>query len=405
MAPNIKPGTMPVIKTSLLPREEMLEVGRKGQKLSIGIPRENTPGEDRVMLTPEAVASLSREGHQIIIETGAGLGSNYSDLDYSENAGIIVQDKGNVFQADIVLKISPFGPSEIGFMRPGQMVCSFLKIRSHTPDYFQQLLERKTIGLAYEFIRDDHQSYPVLQSMRAIEGYTAIIAAGEYLSKSHNGKGVMLGGIAGITPTDIVVLGAGTAAEYAVRAALGFGASVRVFDHSVQRLQQLQRHVGQFFPTSVFHEKVLRKSLRSADVVIGAIEHPAHERYFVTTEMVKEMKPGSVIIDLIGGEGSCIESSEEGFAENQAVNRHGVVHYVATNMPSRVARTASIALSNVIAPVIINIGELGGIKPMLSQDKGMRQGVYMYNGILTSHTIGEIYGLTSNDIELLMAAF
>jgi alanine dehydrogenase len=216
----------------------------------------------------------------------------------------------------------------------------------------------------------------------------------------------MLGGLTGITPTEVVILGAGTVGEYAVRAAMGVGSEVKVFDHSIHRLRRLQSSVGQMVPTSIFHPKVILKALRSADVVIGAIRREEGQpEYFISEEMVKEMKKGSVIIDISIDRGGSIETSELRTQVDPVFTKHGVIHYCVPNIPSRVARTASIALSNVFAPLILGLGELGTTGKHLKENVGLRHGVYMYNGILTSEAVSQKLGMPSRDIDLLMAAF
>jgi alanine dehydrogenase len=242
--------------------------------------------------------------------------------------------------------------------------------------------------------------------MSAISGISAINIAAELLSNQNGGKGVLLGGIAGITPTEVVIIGADTIAEFAARAALGLGAIVKVFDNSPQRLEELQRNLGRRLYTSIFHPKVLRRTLKSADVVIGAINlWDTGPRYFVTEDMVTEMKKGSVIIDLSIDMGGCIETSEYRSMQDAVYTKHNVIHFSVPNMPSRVARTASIALSNILSPILVTVGSSGGFKPFLKANLGVRNSVYIYNGILTNEYLGNQFGIPSKNIDLLMAAF
>ncbi len=397
---------MPLMYGGLLPQEEMLEIGKRQKKLIIGIPREKQHLEQRVSLTPEAVEVLVDNGHDVLIESKAGEGAHYTDQNYSECGGYIVENKAQILNADVILKVAPLDLEEIDLLKGNQVIFSGLRIYSQSEDYIRKLMGKKVSAIAYEYIKDEYNYYPVLQSMNAIAGNTAIIIAGEYLSNNNGGKGVMLGGISGITPTEVVILGAGTAAEYAARAALGLGAYVKVFDPSPQRLEQLQKNLGVRLHTSIFHPRVLRRTLKSADVVIGAFNlHDRGPRYFVTEEMVKEMKKGSVIIDISIDQGGCIETSECRTPLDPVYTKYDVIHYSVTNLPSRVARTASIALSNIISPIMINIGNSGGIKPFLKANIGVRHGVYLYNGILTNELLGSNFNIQSKDIDLLMAAF
>ncbi len=391
-----------------MPREEMLEVSNKQKQLKIGIPSEDHLVESRVPITPEAVEILTGHGHEVMLETGAGRAANYLDRDYSEKGGMILENQQEIFnRSDILLKISPPTSEQIQWMKERQTLLSSFQVYTHRDErYIRNLLQKKITAIAFESIQDENRCFPVVRSMSAIAGTTSILIAAEYLSNMHGGKGVMLGGITGITPTEVVILGAGTAAEYAVRAAMGVGSEVKVFDQSIHRLRRLQGAVGQMIPTSIFHPRVILKALRSTDVLIGAIrmdeKHPA---FFITEEMVKEMKKGSVIIDISIDRGGCIETSELRSQVDPVFEKHGVIHYCVPNIPSRVARTASIAISNVFAPLIVEIGRLGEMGKHLKENPGLRHGVYIYKGILTSETIGNRFGIPSKDIDLLMAAY
>jgi alanine dehydrogenase len=394
-------------KGSLLPQEEVLERGKKRKQLVVGIPRELQEDESRTGLTPEAVEMLVENGHHIIIETKAGEGANYSDNYYSECGGYIVNDHTEIFsKSDIILKISPPVKKEIEFLKGNQILISSLRHNVQDKDFFYRLMNKKITAVSYEHLRSNDDSFPVIRSMSEIAGSTSILIAAEYLSNQHGGKGIMLGGITGITPTEVVIIGAGTAAESAARAALSLGALVKVFDHSVDRLRRIQEILGKRMYTSIFHPRVITKALQSADVVIGALHMDGNgPRFLITEEMVQAMKKGSVIVDLSIDQGGCIETSECRSHRSPVFLKHDVIHYCVPNIPSRVARTATIALSNIFAPLILSIGESGGIKPSLVENSGLRKGVYIYNGLLTNAMIGRLFDIPSKDIELLMAAF
>ena len=393
-------------KSRLLPQEEMLETAVRKKNLFIGIPRESWKYENRVGLTPEAVELLVNNGHEVRIESKAGEKASYSDTDYSECGGLIVDDPREVYQSEIILKLAPLTEEESKYLKGNQVIISSLHVASQNEIYFRELIRKKITGIAYESIKDKYDRFPVVRSMSEIAGITSILLASEYLSNVHQGKGVMLGGITGITPAEVIILGAGTAAEFATRAALGLGASVKIFDNSLHKLRRLQNYIGQRLHTSIFHPRVLEKALKSADVVIGAI-HIVDEgpRYYITEDMVKEMKKGSVIVDISIDQGGCIETSECLDHNNPIVVKHGIIHYAVSNIPARVARTASIALSNVFTPILLNIGDSGGLQNHLREDSGLRKGVYVYNGILTNRYIGSRLGIMSRDIDLLLAAF
>jgi len=395
-------------KEGLMPQEEMLEVGNKHKQLKIGIPSEEHSVESRVPLTPEAVEILTGHGHEVVLERGAGKAANYTDTDYSERGGIISENRQDVFSTcDILLKIVPPSLEEIGWMKERQTLISSFQVFTHCKEkYIRSLMQKRVTAIAFEQIQDEHNCYPAVRSMSAIAGTTSILIAAEYLSNMRGGKGVMLGGVTGITPTEVVILGAGTAAEYAVRAAMGAGSDVKVFDQSIHRLRRLQSSVGQNVSTSIFHPKVVLKAIRSADVLIGAIRREENQQsFYISEEMVKEMKKGSVIIDISIDRGGCIETSELRTQLDPVFVKHGVIHYCVPNIASRVARTASIAISNVFAPLIIGMGDLGDLGKHLKGNVGLRHGVYVYKGILTNEAIGSRLGLPSKDIDLLMAAF
>jgi len=400
MNKDTRSGNFSLSNHGLLPQEEMLEVGKKRKKLIIGIPCEDPKQENRLALTPEAVDLLVGNGHEVLIERGAGKNASYSDTDFSEKGGFIVDTSERIFEADVILKVAPLTLKEIDLLRGQQLVFSSLQIAMQSEKIIRALIQKKITAIAFENIMDKHNLYPVVRSMSEIAGITSVLVAAEYLSNVRGGKGVMLGGITGITPAEVVILGAGTAAEYATRAALGLGATVKIFDQSVHSLREIQNLIGHRLQTSVFHPQVLEKNLKSADVVIGAIHLPGGEgvHYYITEE-------GSVIVDICDDQGGCVETSESRTHKDPVFEKHGVVHYSVSNIPSRVARTASIALSNVFVPILLELGESGGLQAHLKENKGLRKGVYLFNGIITNSLIGNKFGILSKDIDLLLVAF
>ena len=392
--------------TGLLPKEEMLETGRKKKKLIIGIPKESSKFENRVPLTPQGVELLVENGHAVLLESGAGEGANYLDHDFSECGATIIKNKKDVFSADIILKISPFSLEEIDWLKPDQIVISLLYLYNQSKEKILKMLAKKVNAIAFELLQDENNCYPVIRSMSEIEGYASVMIASEFLSKAHNGKGVLLGGITGISPAEIVILGAGTAGEFAARAALGLGATVKVFDNSYRNLRELESNLGQRVFTSVLHPQTLTKALKSADAVLGSLRYLQTGRSFLVTEnQVAQMKKGSIIIDLSMDQGGCFESSMCTDLEHPVFIKHGVIHYCVPNIASRVARTATIALSNIFAPIMLQISEAGGIHQLIKENYGISQGVYVYRGILTNNHIGKKFNIPSKDIGLLMAAF
>lgn len=401
-----KSGKVNLGNTAFMPKEEHLETAVRFRRISIGIPSDTKDDEKRVALTPEAVNLLVESDNEVIVQRGAGLGANYTDKDYSENGAIITDSPARVYSSDVVIKVAPFTEREADFLKGNQVVISYLNVLKLSEETLARLIRKKVTAIAFEKIGDNSGGLPVIESMSEISGITSVLLASDYLSNHHGGKGVMLGGITGVTPTEVVILGANTAGEYAAKAALGLGSQVRVFDSSLQKLKKFEMLVGQRLQTSVFHPQVLKKALKSADVLIGAIElEDLRPWYYVTDEMVRTMKKGSVIIDLTIDRGGCIETTECRALADPVYEKHGVIHFSAWNLPSRVARTASIALSNIFAPLLQSMAGSGGITQLLKNEMGIRNGAYLYNGILTNETLGQKFGILSKDLDLLLSAF
>lgn len=390
----------------MMPKEETLDREKKGKHFIIGLPKETDPVETRISLTPQAVHLLVEGGHRVLIERGAGNGPKFSDHDYSEAGGELLDDKATIFEASIILKVSPLTKAEIDLLTPGKTIITSLQLATRDESYFQDLIRHKVTAIAFELIRDEAQELPVLRSMCEIAGTVAVNIGSVLLSSENNGKGILLGGITGITPTEVVILGAGTAAENAARTALGMGAIVKVFDRSITNLRSLKHFVGQEVFTSVMHPPVLKKAFETADLVISTLQRLHMESFYLIPEdFIMAMKPGSVLIDIHVDQGSSFETGIYTSHEEPVFTRHGVVHYMVPNLPAKVARTASIALSNVLMPLLLDKGRCGGILQLIKDDLGVRHGVYLYNGILTNELIGNQFGITSKDIDLLLSAF
>lgn len=395
-----------VREATLSPQEETLEIGRKKKSLFIGIPKETKLQEHRVALVPEAVSLLINNGHRVIIESDAGKFANFSNRDYSEAGAEIAYSTEQVYEADIILKITPPSTKEIEMMKYKQTLFSALQLTVQPEDTLRKLIEKKVTAIAWDYVQDEDGIFPIIRSMGEIAGTTSVLIAGELLSNVNNGKGLMFGGVAGITPTEVVIIGAGTVGQFATRSALALGASVKVFDSSLYRLRRLQRDLGQHIFTSVIQPKVLKKAMLRADVAIGALRASyGRTPCVVSEEMVENMKDGSVIIDVSIDQGGCFETSRITSHENPTFVKHNVTHYCVPNIASRVSRTASYALSNIFAPLVLNIADGGGCEKLIRIDKGFRNGVYIYNGTLTSSYLGDTFNLPYKDLNLLISAF
>ena len=395
----------PAVSTYMLPKEEMLDIPRKGKKIRIGIPCDMEKVEFRVPLTPQAVELLVSYGHEILVEKDAGKAASYSDEEYTSAGAIVMGDRKEIFECDIVLRVSPFDESEIDLLKGHQALISNLQMNAHCPNSINKLMQKRMINIAYEYIEDEEGNQPVVQLMSQISGSMAIVLANEYLSNSRNGKGVLLGSVTGISPAELVILGSGTAAEHAARVALGLGAIVKVFDDNISSLRRLEEKLHQRIFTSVFYPKVVKKALKSADAVLGAMPVGMPPAFYITEDMVKKMKQGSVIIDLNVSQGGCFETTRPTDLNNPTYVEHGVIHFCVPNVPALVARTASIALSNILIPIIIAIGEIGGIENYIINSKGFRKGVYIYNGMLTNSNLADKFNLPYKDLDLLLAVY
>ena len=396
----------PLGQQGLFPQEEMLEVQKCKKELIIGVPKEDPKFESRISLTPQAVELLTENGHKVIVEAGAGEGANYSDLDFSEAGAQIEKDRKRVFESELILKVAPFSEKDAGLMTDNQTIISALHSSSQTREQITGLARKRVKAIAFEHIKGDVGEYPIVRSMSELAGKLCINIAAEYLSKQHGGKGVLLGGITGISPAEVVIIGAGTASLNAANAALGLGSVVKIFDKSLHKLREIQQRVGKQIHTSVTQPYALAKALRSAEVVIGALAvDELSDNFIVSKDMIQQMKRGSIIIDLNVDNGSCFETSRPRIIHDPVYEDCGVLHYCVPNIASRAARTASIALSNVLIPTLLRMGEEGGIIQLLKVDRGFRNGVYIFNGILTNQQLGLRFGINAKDINLLMAAF
>jgi len=392
----------PFTKAQLLPQEEKLEISRKKGALFIGIPKENQYQEKRVCLTPDAVAALTANGHRVMMESKAGKGARYSDRLYSDAGAEITKDTEKVFSCPTILKVEPPSIEELGFIKPNTVLISALQLKTQSKAYFETLATKRITAIAFEFIKDDDGTYPAVRTLSEIAGMAAVQIAGELMSNSVTGTGMLLGNVSGVPPAEVVIIGAGTVGESAVRTALGLGASVKVFDNSITKLRCIQTNVGRSLYTSTIQPKTLVKALKRCDVAIGAVRGNNRSPVIVTQTMVEGMKPGAVVIDVSIDMGGCFETSEVTSHDKPTFEKCGVTHYCVPNIPARYARTASISLSNIFTPYLLDIAEEGGLENKLRFDKGLRNGLYFYHGVLTSKSVADWFDLSYRDINLLI---
>lgn len=392
-------------KAALQPKEHLVEVSSKKGGLKIGIPKEQSSQEKRLGLSPQAVQLLVSHGHEVLMEQGAGKDVKFTNHEFSEAGAEIVPDPRKIYECPVVMKVAFPTHDEINMMKDGHILMSALHANVLKKECLDLLIRKRITGLSFEHLRDDSGTYPVVQSMSEIAGGASIQIASEYLSNVKHGKGVILGGISGVPPSEVVIIGAGTVGQYAAKAALGLGAMVKVFDNDVSKLKRLQNGIHTPIYTSVMHPKILTKALQTADVVIGAVRAIKGRAPIVVSEaMVQAMKPGSVIVDVSIDHGGCIETSELTEHNEPVFEKHDVIHYCVPNMASRVARTATYALSNIFSQVLLNIGKYGGLHNYIWEKENLRESIYLYKGILTNDFVGNKLGMASKDINLLLAS-
>ncbi|MEP7251531.1 MAG: alanine dehydrogenase [Ginsengibacter sp.] len=385
--------------------EETLDVKPKGVELLIGIPKETHFQENRIALTPEAVKVLTANGHRVTMETKAGEGSSYSDTDYSDAGAKIAGSKKQVFDCDILVKSAPVGEDELALLKLNQFIISPIHISAMRQEILEKMMNKRITALSFENLKDDSGHNPIVRSMSEIAGSAVMLIAGQYLSNANNGKGVLVGGISGIPPTKVIIIGAGIVGEQAARTALAMGASVKVFDNSIYRLKRLQNNIGVRLYTSVIEPGILAKQLKTCDVAVGALSsYGGRTPLVVTEEMVSRMRPGTVIVDVCIDHGGCFETSSITSHKDPVFKKYDVIHYCVPNIPSGFARTASQAISNVLMPLMLEMADDGGFEKLVWHKLNIRSGIYLFKGALTNFFLSERFDLKFTDLNLLIAS-
>ena len=397
----------PIISTSFSYEtlEETLDIKPKGAQLHIGIPKETAFQENRIALTPESVGVLVSNGHEVVIEHNAGDAAHYRDKDYSEAGAKIVYEKAEVYKSPLLVKSAPVVEEDLPLLQMNQTIISPIHLSALKAELLEKMMEKRITGISFENLKDDSGGYPIVRSMSEIAGSAVMLVAAQYLSSANHGKGVLLGGISGVPPTKVIILGAGIVGEYAAKAALALGASVKVFDNSVYRLKRLQNNIGFRIYTSVIEPRILSKQLKTCEVAVGALStQSGRTPVVVTEEMVSNMRAGSVIIDVSIDRGGCFETSEITSHEHPIFLKYGVIHYCVPNIPSGFARTASQAISNVLMPLLMEAGEDGGFENLVWHKIHLRTGIYLFKGALTNFHLSQRFDLKYTDLNLLIAS-
>jgi alanine dehydrogenase len=385
--------------------EETLDIKPQTSSLFIGIPKEEAFQENRIALTPDSVAVLVSNGHRVVVEHRAGEGAHFSDQDYSEAGAKIAYDKKEVFECDLLIKSAPVSDQELDHLKVNQTIISPIHLPVMKTHILEKMMEKRITALSFENLKDDSGHNPIVRSMSEIAGSAVMLIAGQYLGSANNGKGVLLGGISGIPPTKVIIIGAGIVGEYAARTALAVGASVKIFDNNIYKLKRLQNNMGARLWTSVIEPKILAKQLKTCDVAVGALSSAGGRTPIVVTEeMVSQMRTGSVVVDVSIDRGGCFETSEITSHEKPIVTKYGVIHYCVPNIPSGFARTASQAVSNVLMPLLLEIGDEGGLEKLVWHKFNIRTGIYLFKGSLTNIHLSQRFNLKYTDLNLLIAS-
>ncbi len=362
--------------------------------MRIGIPKETIYEEKRVALAPAGVDTLIRNGHSVFIQNGAGLGSNFSDEEYRNVGATIVYSAEEAFQrAELIAKISPLTEDEASLLQENQIIFSFLHLAVGHKAIIQKLIEKKISAVSYELIEKNDQ-LPVLQSVSEIAGQLAIQEGERFLgSDVKGGRGILLGGISGVAPAAVVILGAGVVGLNAARAAYGRGAQVIVLDKDLRRLRRIENSLSKNITTVAANPYTISRGVKFADLFIGAVQVKGEKSpHLVTEAMVKTMKKGAVIVDVAIDQGGCVETSYPTTISNPVYTKHGVIHYCVPNLPALVSRTASFGLTNATIEYILNIADNGFMNAVIG-DPGLAKGVCTHNGMCTNEIVADTFNL------------
>ncbi len=386
--------------------EKSLMKTKSARSLKIGLPKETSNDERRISLTPGGVSILIANGHEVFIEKNAGIDAHFSDTEYSEAGAEIAYSAEELFsKSEMIVKVAPPTKTELSWMQPNQILLSALHLGHTTHEFLKTLIDKGVCAIGYEFIKSEDGEFPIVRMMHEITGSMSLQIAAHYLENSSDGQGIMLGGISGIPPATVAILGAGITGEYAARTALGYGAQVFVMDNNLTMLRRLENALDRRIITATANFQYLSTALEFADVVIGAaMTEGERAPCWVTEPMVEAMKPGSVIVDTVIDQGGCVSTSVPTTHSNPVFRKHDVVHYCVPNIPSNVARTATYALNNVIVPYLVELGDAGGIQDCLWKNTALRNGTYIYKKHLTKKGLSEQFNMPFRDIEMLIAS-
>ena len=393
----------PFSKKQLLPLEERLELNQIKKEFTIGVPKECDINEKRICLSPDSVSYLVLNDFKIFIESGAGIGSNFSDLDYSEAGAKIVKNKKEVYKCPVILKIAPLTDIEINLIKPNSILISALELKKESFSYITNLINKKITSIAFEFIEEDDGYLPVTDQLGAITGQAAVLISSELMSNINiNGKGLFLGNISGVPPTEIVIIGSDKIAQSAALTATKLGARVKVFSNSILKINKIQKLIGNPIYSSTIQKKQLSKALMRCDVAIGTIKRSTNSEAIISEDMIVNMKKGAIIIDVSIDTGGTFQTSKLTNHDKPTFVKHDVIHYCVPNIPSRYSRTSSLCLSNIITPYLNKSVRFGSFENFIRNNNSFKKGVYLYNGLNTNKIINQILNIKYNDINTII---
>lgn len=369
----------------------------------IGVPEEIKQGENRVAMTPAGVEELTKSGHSVLVQRGAGAGSGIADEEYAAAGAALADDGRSVYErADMVVKVKEPEPHEAQWLRPGQILFTYLHLAA-VPELTRTLMERRVTAIGYETVQTDDGALPLLTPMSEVAGRMAVQIGAQLLEKTRGGRGVLLGGVPGVPPADVVIIGAGNVGAGAARITLGMGANVTLIDINIDRLRYLQETLHGNLITVMSNRFNIERAVEYADLLIGAVLVPgARAPRLVTEDMVKQMKPGSVIVDVAIDQGGCIETADRVTTHDQPTYvKHGVIHYAVSNMPGAVPRTSTMALTNATLPYVLKLANYG-FEAAVRADRALARGVNCFAGRVTQPGVAEAHGLEYTPLQELL---
>jgi alanine dehydrogenase len=386
--------------------EKLSKTGQDAAQLFFGVPKERSNDEKRVCLTPAGVSVLVANGHRVLIEKSAGLDAHFTDQEYSEAGADICFSTEELFRkSDFIVKVAPPTEAELQFMQTGQVLMSAVHLGGANEAFFKTMIEKNITGIGFEFLKSVDGSYPIVRMMHEITGIMSVQIASHYMETNVSGPGLVIGGVSGVPPATVVILGAGIIGEYAARTALGYGAQVFVMDNDLTALRRLENALDRRIITAMANHQYLSAAVKSADILIGAALEEGHKApCLVTEQMVATMKAGSVIVDTVIDQGGCIETSRATSHSNPVFRKHDIIHYCVPNVPSNVARSATYALNNVVVPFLVSIGDAGGVEKALWTLHALRSGIYVYHRHMTQSILSKQFELPYREIDMLMAS-